>query len=220
MDKTLNLTLESDMLQAIYLNNSEAKQITLDQIAGSCSLSLNRVRYLISTRKLPGDTEKDSVRLIDFLGFLLHNRMSIPERLLPPRTSRILFLYPAELLQESGRATAAAKRLRKNMNRICEAITKSCQLVLADSVPFGVHASLTLLNFMPHIVVLTVLEHPGRQLLATLDRITSLTTSKTVLLLDHAAAIEEVQELPVDLVTDGRPPFENLQKKLAPLLNA
>ncbi|MCK9175270.1 MAG: hypothetical protein M0O96_08345 [Desulforhopalus sp.] len=214
MDNTLNLTLESDMLQAIYLNNSEAKRISIDQIAGSCSLSHNRVRYLISTHKLPGDAEKNSVRLIDFLGFLLHNRMSIPERLLPPKTSRILFLYPAELLLDSN----MAKRLRKNMNRICEAITKSCHLVLADSAPFGVHASLTLLNFMPHIVVLTALEHPGRQLLAMLDRVTSLTTSKTVLLLNHTAT-EEVREFPVDLVTDGQPPFEHLQKNLAPLLN-
>ncbi|MBM9519203.1 hypothetical protein JWG39_05135 [Desulforhopalus vacuolatus] len=215
MDNTLNLVLESDMLQAIYLNNSEAKQITIDQIAGYCSLSLNRVRYLISTRRLPGNVEKNSVRLIDFLGFLLHNRMSIPERLLPPRTSRILFLYPAELLLDSG----MAKRLRRKMNRICEAIAKSCHLVLADSIPFGVHASLTLLNFMPHIVVFTVLERPGRQLLATMDRVTSLTTSKTVLLLDQNTAAREMLKSSVDLVTDGRPPFENLQQKLALLLN-
>lgn len=200
------------MVRGIYYDKyKDHRLLTIEEIAKASHLTQQKVQQLIKSHLLPPATEdEESVKTCDVLWFLIKNNMLIPPSLLPPGTGKILFITNTE-------ATFLDKE--KIIDQICRLFAESCSLVLAESALIGPQADLTILTFCPNVVTIIITDYE-RKLKTTLDLLASMTTVKTILLVDAATKMAHdngLVSLHADLIENCNITDDQLGGRLQPL---
>ncbi len=175
--------------------------LSLEEIAGACSVSPEKIRGWISADRLR--VKRGSAHFIDaaeLISFLIENKLPVSTALLPPQTKKILFITASVMeLEEQSRT----------IELICTAF-KERYNILSESAVIGRTADLTILASHPDLVVLFLKSY--NLVTVNLFKLLNNRALKTILLVDqetqHSLDLGEIT-LPGDLILWEKTP-ENL----------
>lgn len=135
------------MIRGLYHNgNLEQRFFNVDDIATLCRISPKKVKQWLSRRALLSAANNGNlVELAELLAFLIHHNMPVPSSLLPPKAGKILFIVAGDDVLQGKEAV---------LDRICRLFVESRNVVLAETSVLSRPTHLTILTFMPDVVVI------------------------------------------------------------------
>jgi hypothetical protein len=144
----------------------------------------------------------------DVLTFLLQNNMPVVSSLLPPRTGKILFIAFSRV---------ELREKEENFDHICKLFAENYNLVLAESTTLGRPAHLSIMTFDPDVVVVFQKSF-NKDLVETLDFLSTMPALKTILIVDHATKLavdNGLLSIPADIIISESLPDNQLTTRLS-----
>ncbi len=183
------------MIRGLYYNGKKQhRYLTIDEIATACRISPRKVKGWISQKILqPATVGENMVAGDDVLSFLLQNNMPVVSSLLPPLTGKIMFLASTSTELDEKEET---------FDHICKLFATNYNLVLAESTTLGRPAHLSVFTFKPDVVVVFQRSF-NKNLIGTLDFLSTMPALKTILFVDRATKLavdNDLLAIPADLI--------------------
>jgi hypothetical protein len=192
-----------------YKGEKQQRYLTIDEIATACRISPRKVKGWVSQKILHSAAVGENlVAEDDVLTFLLQNNMPVVSSLLPPKTGKILFIAYSrvELREKEG-----------NFDHICKLFAENYNLVLAEGTTLGRPAHLSIMTFKPDVVVVFQKSF-NKDLVETLDFLSTMPALKTILIVDQATKLavdNGLLAIPADLIVSESLPDNQLTTRLS-----
>jgi hypothetical protein len=198
------------MIRGLYYNGEKQQRyLTIDEIATACRISPRKVKGWVSQKILHSAAVGENlVAEDDVLTFLLQNNMPVVSSLLPPKTGKILFITFSRV---------ELREQKENFDHICKLFAENYNLVLAKSTTLGRPAHLSIMTFEPDVVVVFQKSF-NKDLVETLDFLSTMPVLKTILIVDQATKIavdNGLLSIPADLIVSESLPDKQLTARLS-----
>ncbi|MGB3224075.1 MAG: helix-turn-helix domain-containing protein [Desulforhopalus sp.] len=192
-----------------YKGEKQQRYLTIDEIATACRISPRKVKGWVSQKILHSTAIGENlVAEDDVLTFLLQNNMPVVSSLLPPKTGKILFIAFSRV---------ELRQKKETFDHICKQFAENYNLVLAESTTLGRPAHLSIMTFEPDVVVVFQKSF-NKDLVETLDFLSTMPVLKTILIVDQATKFafdNGLLSIPADLIVAESLPDKQLTTRLS-----